>query len=507
MAMTRGIRSSFTARLGLTVALVFGTGLFSCSKSDQPSNSEPTQQELPGPSEWNRPVTPPEDDQAELARKSCTYQAGSLAAETQGKSHPSGANIPVDHVVVLMMENRSFDHYFQKAKEAGMDVDVAPDGFTNPDSEGKAIAPFHDTLHCFVDTSHSYGSVTQQVGSGKMNGFVMASDNNHEIPAQGTVDMLKGDRAMGYYTEEDLPFTYWMARNFSISDRYFASAPTSTWPNRMFLYSATSFGLKSNSFPPEGAINIIDLLNQRKISWKIYASGAPTVALYVSKFLEYNSSEEKLLNGIEEFYADAAAGTLPQVIFLDPDGTSSKVYTRSDEHPPAPAMVGQNWIGKAVEALVKSSAWPRSAMFITYDEHGGLYDHVVPPAACPPDDMPLKDTNPPAQFDHYGIRVPFFLISPYAKKGFVSHRTYDHTSITRFLEARFVLPAMTRRDANAEIPWDMFDFENPPNLQPPQVPVPEINQDIVEKCKAIWHLSAIRITTFFLGWRRDDASE
>ena len=124
-------------------------------------------------------------------------------------------------------------------------------------------------------------------------------------------------------------------------------------------------------------------------------------------------------------------------------------------------------------------------MFITYDEHGGLYDHVVPPKACPPGDRPTDATTAEI-FASYGVRVPFFVVSPFAKKGYVSHRTYDHTSIVRFVESRFVLPALTARDANAEAPWDVFDFEHPPTPNAPNVPDQPIDEAIVSACKAVF---------------------
>src|SRR5690606_26380105 len=139
------------------------------------------------------------------------------------------------------------------------------------------------------------------------------------------------------------------------------------------------------------------------------------------------------------------------------------------------------------DALTKSPVWARSALFLTYDEHGGLYDHVEPPPACPPDEhvVPLDDGTEPS-FDHYGIRVPFIVVSPYAKPHHVSHRVYDHTSILRFIEARFVMPAMTARDANAEAPWDMFDFSSPAFADPPAIAIPPVDQAKLDACRAIF---------------------
>src|SRR5262245_20371868 len=229
-------------RLCLALALLLGA----CSSSTE---EEQPPAAPPGPEEWNREVTPPSDGEAEEQRAACGYQAGALPAETQGASHPNGSDIPIDHILVVMMENRSFDHYFQKLPDYGQpDVDVAPPGFTNPDTQGMPVAPFHEERYCFVDTAHGWNAVHQQLGGGKMDGFIATNEMNHELPVNGTLDMLSGTRAMGYYDETDLPFYYWLANDFAIADRYFCSVVGPTWPNRMFLYAASSFGLTSNDF-------------------------------------------------------------------------------------------------------------------------------------------------------------------------------------------------------------------------------------------------------------------
>lgn len=224
-----------------------------------------------------------------------------------------------------------------------------------------------------------------------------------------------------------------------------------------------------------------DYLSQRQIAWKFYSSTLATLFILGAKSTEYQTQGHVV--PIADFYTDAAAGTLPRVAFIDPDGVSKPDYLHSDEHPPALMQIGQNWLGKAVDAVVRGPQWERAAMFITYDEHGGLYDHVVPPKSCPPDGL---SEDPLVKFDQYGIRVPFLVVSPFAKKGYVSHRLYDHTSILRFIEARFALPALTARDANAEAPWDVFDFRASPSATRPTVPIPEIDPAKLAVCKAMW---------------------
>jgi phospholipase C len=470
--------------VGILSCVTLAQAVFGCSGTPRHDPIfDPTFQPdpgLPGPSEWNRSVTKPSAESAASARTACTYTAGTMPAETQGVERPNGTQIPVDTIVVAMMENRSFDHYFQKIREAGLDADVAPDDFSNPDTEGTPVHPFRDRTYCFVDTAHGADSIARQLNGDAMDGFVITSHGNHEVPANGDLDAIHGKRAMGYYTREDLPFAYWLAENFSLGDRYFSSAPTATWPNRMYMFAATSFGEMNNDFPKNADKTIFDYLNERNIEWKFYYSTVPTIGIILEKLNGY--LQQKRLVPIAEFHTDAAAGTLPQVAFVDPDGVSTPDYLHNDEHPPALMELGQKWLGEIVDSLVRSDRWDRSAMFITYDEHGGLYDHVPPPHACPPDE---RFEDPAVRFDRYGVRVPFHVISPFAKKGFVSHRTYDHTSILRFIEARFMLPSLTARDANAEAPWDMFDFKKHASKRP-QVPVPAVDPAKLAACQAVW---------------------
>lgn len=164
---------------------------------------------------------------------------------------------------------------------------------------------------------------------------------------------------------------------------------------------------------------IFDQLEARGVSWKVYRTTTPGFAIMLETYVKF---KDRVVS-IDAYHADAAAGTLPQVAFVDP-GIAREGYDQSDEHPPAIMEIGQNWIGKVVDSLARSPQWSRSAMFITYDEHGGFYDHVVPPKACPPDDLTNPKANPPG-FDQLGIRVPMMVVSPFARKGYVSHTVFD----------------------------------------------------------------------------------
>jgi phospholipase C len=162
---------------------------------------------------------------------------------------------------------------------------------------------------------------------------------------------------------------------------------------------------------------------------------------------------------ISQYFLDLQSNGLPQVAFIDPIFLGPTTV-ENDEHPPANVQVGQKFVADIVKALVASPYWGDSAFFLTYDEHGGYYDHVPPPPACHPDGIPpLGPPNEPGDFDRLGIRVPFVVVSAFSKRHFVSHRVYDHTSILRFIETRFDLPALTARDANADR-CSLFDFRS-----------------------------------------------
>jgi phospholipase C len=439
--------------------------------------------------------TGPSDDVAQSTRTACGYGPGALASQTQGASQPDGAAIPIDTIVVVMMENRSFDHYFRDLTNEGWtatDVDVAPAGASNPGVDPNTTVPFaHGTQLCFADTNHGWDGTHQEIADGGMSGFAQANDGTHEDPMLGPPDFLSGARAMTYYTKADLPFMYWAAENFAIGDRYFASVPGPTFPNREYLYAGTSFGETTTSLsylPAAVPTTVLDLLDAKKVAWAAYSDALFTMQLLLA---DKNSGKWISRQGnIAKFKSDAAAGALPHVVFIDPDFVDEG-YDGQDEHPPAVMQVGENWLAGIVQSLMSSPQWAHTAMFLLYDEHGGLYDHVNPPPACPPDDiqpiLSTADGGTYGGFNQYGVRLPFVVLSPYAKRHYVSHKIFDHTSVLRFIEARFGLPAMTKRDANALAPFDAFDFKSAPNLTAAPMPAVPIDPTILSQCQAIFN--------------------
>jgi len=470
----------------LPVTLALSLAAAGCSSTKAPS----------APADAASEAAPSDPTQA--TRASCGYDVGALATDTQGASAPNGATIPIDTIVVIMMENRSFDHYFQDINNEGWTgVDVAPASATNPGIDGGPVPFVHADyddggapgVFCFADTNHSWDGTHQEIDDGKMDGFALANDGTHEDPMVGPPGFLSGARAMTYYTKGDLPFMYWAAENFAIGDRYFASVPGPTWPNREYFYAATSWGeTTTGAFPTPTSPTVLDALGAAGVSWGYYTPGElPTTTLFINS-PGYASYSDNVFT-FDEFTGDAAAGTLPHVVILDPS-LFPEGYDNNDEHPPAVMQVGEAWRAGAVQTLLASPQWARMAVFLLYDEHGGLYDHVPPPPACPPDATPPKLATPDGGtyggFDEYGVRLPFVVMSPYAKGHYVSHQVFDHTSVLRFIEARFGLPALTKRDANALAPWDVFDFAASPNLTPPPMPAVPVDQDTIAQCATIF---------------------
>jgi phospholipase C len=278
--------------------------------------------------------------------------------------------------------------------------------------------------------------------AGQMNGFVTSAD--------ATTD---GHHVMGYYDEKSLPFYHWLAGTFAMSDRYFGAALAGTWGNRDYLYAATSDGVTDTGGKKISNVpTIFDAMDAAKVTWGVYTDGTPR-----QDCLGWTATHVGV-HKFPELLAALASGTLPAVSFVDPG-------PGQDEHPPANVQEGETWSRSLYQAAIASPLWKELAVFYTYDESGGLADHVPPPHAC----IPSPDQT---AFDRYGIRVPFIVVSPWARGHFVSHVVHSHTSMLRFVELAFDLPALTARDANSDALLDLFDFRCGPALTaPPTAPL------------------------------------
>ena len=348
----------------------------------------------------------------------------------------------IDHIVVLMMENRSFDHflgalqsdagYASKAQVAGLsgtESNLAPDG--------TVVKAFKMANFTPEDPPHGWAACHSQFNEGKNDGFVKA----HAGASQ--------DEAMGYHDRSQIPLYYWFADNFAICDSWFASVLGPTWPNRFYLHATTSKGKKDNSPFLVGAPDSIwDRLKEQKLTFKNYAAGAVTwyVGGFAGKVLALNPSAP-----IKEFFDAAKAGTLPSFSLIDPD------YQASDDHPAHNILRGQAFVGSVYKALAESPAWSKTLFIITYDEHGGFFDHVPPP----------KATDENAEFANQGFRVPAFVIGPTVKKGYVCKTVLEHSSVAATLRTRFDIKSLSKRMDAAS---DISDCIDPLKVKAPAMP-------------------------------------
>jgi phospholipase C len=390
-------------------------------------------------------------DALRARRARCEFGRGARVTDTLPISERQRAALPIAHVVIAMKENRSFDHLLGWLSVSGQpEAEAIPGTFTNLDNAGAKVGTFHfDTTCVNADPGHQWDEMHRQVNGGAMDGFVVTA-----------ADSTGGDGhfVMGHYEASDLPFYYWLANTFAISDRHFASARAGTWPNRNFLLLGTADGVECTycSLPQPTTPTLFDALDAAHVSWGVYTDSEPFDGALGWSFPHPG------LRHLERFFAEAHDGTLPAVSFVD------AIAFVQDEHPTADVQVGEAWTRTIYQAVVDSPLWPSLALIWTYDEGGGFTDHVPPPnQAC----VARIDEERDRRFVELGVRVPLTVISPYARAHHVSHEPHDHTAITRFIEAAFGLPALGARDANSDALLDMFDFAaGPALLHPPQAP-------------------------------------
>lgn len=384
-------------------------------------------------------------------RASCAFGSGALVAQTLGISPTVASSIPIRHVIVLMKENRSFDHLLGKLHDQGQPgVEAVPADYANYDVNGNKITPFHATTTCLpVDPGHQEKAITTCVDNGEMDGFVKSAATSSQTSAP-----TDGHFVMSYYESSDVPFYYWLASTFAISDRHFAPMESGTYANRNFLMLGTNAGVSDTglTFPDPSTPSIFQTLMNAGYTWRAYTDGSP-----FSGSLNWNSSSPGV-HPLKDLFTDLDNGTLPNVAFVD------GLDDVEDDHPPSDLQVGEAWARNIYAHAITSPQWPRLAIFWTYDEGGAFADHVPPPPACPSQTLGSPSAN-------FGPRVPLVAISPWAKPHYVSHAIHDHTAILRFIETLFGLPALTARDANSDALFDLFDFSKCGSLAaPPPAP-------------------------------------
>ena len=421
-------------------------------------------------------VTDSDGDSSTLAN-GYTYKAA--------PSPPAGLS-NVRHIIFTFQENRSFDQYFgmmnQYRSMNGMN-DNAVDGLNLNtqllDIAGQPVSPFHLQTECEENTQPSWNASHTDYDNGKMDNFLKTGN---EFPQPSTIDP-NGTRALGYYDWTDLPYYYALAFQFATSDRYFSSALGPTGTNRAYTFAATSLGFVSTPQPPNNGyfsnLTIFDLLDQAGISWRYYyQQSSPS---WITIWSVYSTDSNKVVP-IAQYYTDLQdESTFPQVAFIEETGAK-------DEHPkpnpgtnglPENIQEGASLMSKIIGALMSSPTWQSSIFIMSYDEGGGMYDHVAPPNMPAPDGYTpyLAATDQPGLFNQPGFRVPLIVVSPWTIPHFVSHVARDHTSILKLIETRFSLPPLTARDDAADNMMEFFNFQSPAWMTPPALPVQPTNGD------------------------------
>jgi phospholipase C len=376
-----------------------------------------------------------------MKRRDVLKSMGALAgAASVSKLLPGcdgGGPGQIKTVVYLMMENRSYDHVFgARSWLEGLGGDGLAASMTNPDLAGEPVALWEadaETM-CVPDPAHGWDASHVQFNGGAMDGFVTTHQEEHGADVA----------PMQYLTRAHLPVTWALADAYAICDRWFASVMGPTWPNRFYWLAGTSMGMTSNDIPPGGFVanTIFHRLEEAGVSWKIYYADLPFVPLLGAGF-DIDVSDK--LWRLEDFFRDAADGTLPSVVYLDPP------FSNADDHPPHHPILGQEYLASIYAALAGSPQWNECLLVVTYDEHGGFFDHVPPPTT--------EDDRAAEGFDQLGFRVPTLVVGPYVKQGHVSSVVRDHTSALRHVETLFGTAPLGARTSAANDLSELIDEE------------------------------------------------
>jgi phospholipase C len=435
----------------------------------------------------------------------------------------------IRHIVILMMENHSYDNYLGMLADRGEGLPLGPDGVPlavniGPNGEAYPAHRLTSTVQSGGDPTQTWHASHLQYGDGRNDGFAQS--------IAGVAPGADPGVPMGYWTEQELPFYYGLARTFPLADHWFCSCLGPTFPNRRFLISGTAHGLIDDlpwdvvDYPEAGTI--FDALTTNGISWINYHNVRPVLVLLkrllggrvltaVRRLAQVGRWLPAVLNRalgnksftadvyplglarcvlhlrtVQRFFADADAGSLPDVSIVDPD------FGEFSEENPQDIARGESFAAEVINRVMHGPAWPHTLLIWLYDEHGGYYDHVPPPPAVAPDDVPAHNFTldwpgwlrallrpvlgkafrdlenidaGPSEYTRYGFRVPAVIVSPYARPGHVCSSTFDHTSVLKLIEQKWNLPPLTRRDAAASSPLDALDLDGEPAFAtPPTLP-------------------------------------
>ena len=368
----------------------------------------------------------------------------------------------IKHLVVLMLENRSFDHMLGYIDPDDDAIEDLSDTEVNFDAAGNVVQVSAGASYTGpADPGHHFLDVNEQIfetsdpqpdTEATMGGFVTNYGKQPNVKAGRARDVMK------CFAPEDIPVLTTLARDFALCDHWFSSVPGPTLPNRAFAHCASSNGsVDMNPLAFARLPTIYESLGEHDVTSKVYAYDGNTL---VTAFPALFMAGARWLTPFEQFFKDARNGTLPSYSFLEPryndyfDNARQKAYFSSDQHPPHDVRHGENLIADVYEAIRKSPSWEETLLVVTYDEHGGFFDHVPPPAAVAPlkNDQPRPDQITGFDFTRLGVRVPAVLISPFIEPATVVSEVFDHTSLIATARKLFAPDAepLTRRDAAAK---------------------------------------------------------
>lgn len=471
----------------------------------------------------------------------CTVTMNSNLSATATFNVNQTVNV-LNHIIFMAQENRGLDHYFGALRQYWRNnkfSDISFDGLpqfnpmsgssplygpppTNPgcdpaypppddcteDSNSPNVTSYQLLTQCIENPSPSWNeghqdwNLTDPVsGTATLNGYVYTGAHDARNNNPPFYDS-NGIRVMGYYDGTDLNYYYFIASEFATSDRWFAPVMTRTSSNRDYLLAATSqgyvypIGTDNADEALLTAMPIFEELQNAGISWKIYVNPKNTECAsnptpeclltlsYIQNFQWGRTIPQSYPNSlvpISQYFTDLQNGTLPQVALIEPASSAGLDEHGSDsDQYPIDIQLGAQYVESLINALMTSSSWKESVFILTYDEAGGLYDHVAAHKAVSPDgikpvdllpgDICTTTTGPTCDFTYTGYRVPIVVISPYSKKHYVNHNVADHTAILKLIETRFNLPALTKRDAAQINMTQFFNFNFPPWMTPPTPP-------------------------------------
>lgn len=337
------------------------------------------------------------------------------------QSVPQGAANGIQHVVVMVQENHTFDNYFATFP-----------GINGISNYPPSLSPFHIT-GAIVDQCHTYQCAREAYNNGRMDRFLQVAGST---------------QTFGYYDGSDIPYYWSLAKNYTLLDNYYSSFMGQSFPNYLYLVAAQNAGITTNLPQPYTLLqinSIVDLLEARHVSWAYYSGGflGNDSPLPLFSSIARNASRTQNLKDSSNFLNDLSGGSLRQVTWLLPPAGQS-------EHPPEDIRQGEAWVKQVITRIRESQFWSSTVIFLTWDDYGGWYDHVAPP-----------------QTDEFGFgfRVPMIIVSPFAKHGFIDHALADHTSILAFIESTFRLGFLSQRDAGAYNFMNSLAVDHPPDAQ------------------------------------------